>query len=68
MAMGGGLLPDNKRFAVAANYGTFAGKNAFALTGLTRVTDNIVLSGSAGFGTGDEANQYGGRVGMQFAW
>jgi len=35
MAMGGGFLPDSKKFAVAVNYGTFAGQNAMAFTGLT---------------------------------
>ena len=34
MAMGGGFLPDNKKFAVAANYGAFAGESGLALIGL----------------------------------
>ncbi len=68
MAMGGGFLPDSKKFAVAANYGTFAGQSAFALTGLVRISDNIVASGAFAYGTGDQANQFGGRAGVQFAW
>ena len=68
MAMGGGFLPDNKKFALAANYGAFAGQNALAVTGLLRVTDNVVFSGSAGFGVGNQTNEIGGRVGMQIAW
>src|SRR6185295_12551359 len=63
MAMGGGFLPDNKRFAIAANYGTFAGQGALALTGLARITDNIVVSGSAGYGLRNDGNLLGGRVG-----
>jgi autotransporter adhesin len=68
MAMGGGFLPDNKKYAIAANYGTFAGQNGVALTGLARITDRVVLSGSVGYGIGPDANQFGGRVGAQFAW
>jgi autotransporter adhesin len=68
MAMGGGFLPDNKRFAVATSYGTFSGQNAVALTGLARLSENIVLSGSAGYGMGADAERFGGRVGMQVAW
>ena len=68
MAMGGGFLPDNKKFAVAANYGAFAGESGIALTALARLTDNVVLSGSAGYGEGPDADQFGGRVGVQFAW
>jgi autotransporter adhesin len=66
MAMGGGFLPENKRFAIAANYGAFSGQGAMAFTGLVRVTDNIVLNGSLGYSP--EQNSYGGRVGGQIAW
>jgi hypothetical protein len=68
MAMGGGFLPDNKTFAVAANYGGFAGQNALGLTGLARLTDNLVLSGSLGYTVVNETTQLGGRVGVQLAW
>jgi autotransporter adhesin len=68
MAMGGGFLPDNKKFAVSTNYGTFAGQSALGLTGLVRVTNNLVLSGSAGFAPVNDTNQFGGRVGLQYAW
>jgi autotransporter adhesin len=68
MAMGGGFLPDNKRFAVAANYGAFAGQGALGLTGLARLSDSIVLSGSFGYSVVNSSNEYGGRVGVQFAW
>ena len=66
MAMGGGFLPDNKKYALAMNYGAFAGR-AGAL-GLMRLTDNVVLSGSASYGAGPDASQFGGRVGVQLAW
>ncbi len=39
-----------------------------ALIGLARITDNVVLSGSASFGAGPDASQFAGRVDMQFAW
>jgi hypothetical protein len=68
MAMGGGFLPDNKRFAIATNYGSFSGQSAVALTGLARLSDNVVLSGSAAYGMGIDAERFGGRVGMQYAW
>ena len=68
MAMGGGFLPDNKSFAVAANYGTFSGQNAMGLTGLLRASNNIVLSGSLGFTPVNSTNEFGGRVGVQYSW
>jgi autotransporter adhesin len=68
MAMGGGFLPDNKKFAVAVNYGGFAGESGMAVTALARVTNNIVVSGSLGYGIGPDANQFGGRGGLQYAW
>jgi autotransporter adhesin len=68
MAMGGGFLPDNKHFAVASNYGTFAGQSAVAMTALARLSDNVVLSGSASYGVRTDVNQFGGRVGVQMAW
>lgn len=68
MAMGGGFLPDSKKFAVAANYGGFAGQSALGLTGLARLTDNLVLSGSLGYTVVNNNNEYGGRVGLQVAW
>ncbi len=68
MAMGGGFLPDNKRFALATNYGTFAGQSAVAMTAFARLSDNVVLSGSASYGLRSDVSQFGGRVGMQVAW
>ena len=68
MAMGGGFLPDNKTLAVAANYGTFAGGNAMGLTGLYRLTGNIVVSGSMGVAPVNNTTEFGGRVGVQYSW
>ena len=68
MAMGGGFLPDNKKFALAANYGAFGGESGLAVTGLYRLTGDAVLTGSAGYGMGPDAGQFGGRAGVQFAW
>lgn len=68
MAMQGGFLPDNKRFAVAANYGTFAGENALGLTGLYRLTGSIVVSGSMGLAPVNNTTDFGGRVGVQYSW
>jgi hypothetical protein len=67
MAMGGGFLPDNKKFAFAVNYGAFSGQSGAAFTGLARVTDNIVASAALGYGF-DGSAQFGGRAGLQFAW
>jgi trimeric autotransporter adhesin len=66
--MGGGFLPDNKKFALAANYGGFAGESGFAVTGLYRLTNSAVVSASAGYGIGPDASQFAGRAGIQFAW
>ena len=66
MAMGGGGLPDNKKYALGINYGTFAGQNALALQSALRLSENIVASGAVGFGI--DQKQVGGRVGVQFAW
>ena len=68
MAMGGGFSPDNKTLAVAANYRTFAGGNAMGLTGLYRLTGNIVVSGSMGVAPVNNTTEFGGRVGVQYSW
>jgi trimeric autotransporter adhesin len=68
MAMGGGFLPDSKKFALAVNYGEFQGESGFAFTALGRVTNNIVVSGSASVGEGINAGGFGARVGVQYAW
>ena len=57
-----GTLPDNKRYAVSANWGGYHGTNAFAATALLRINDNIVLNG--GVGVGLTKGDVGGRVGV----
>lgn len=66
IALGGGTLPDNKRFALSANWGGFRGENAAGVTGLLRVTDNLVINGGVGFGFSEGG--VGGRVGATLAW
>ena len=41
---------------------------ALAMTALARLSDNVVLSGSASYGMRTDVNQFGGRVGAQVAW
>ena len=66
IAMGGSALPDNKRYAISANYGTFRGENAFAGSLAIRITDNLVANGAVG--TGLARGGVGGRVGATFSW
>jgi surface antigen len=66
IAMGTTALPDNKRFAVTANFGTFRGENAFGASAAVRVTDFLVAN--AAVGTGLARGGVGGRVGATFAW
>ena len=66
VAMGGGTLPDNKKFAISSNWGTFRGENAMSLTGMARISQNVVINGgvAAGFQQGGVA----GRAGVTYAW
>jgi trimeric autotransporter adhesin len=66
IALGGGVLPDNKKFAISANWGAYNGTNAFGATGYFRVTDNIVVNG--GLGAGLTKGDVGGRVGVTLTW
>jgi hypothetical protein len=66
IAMGGSALPDNKRFAISANWGNFAGENAFGGMAQMRVTDNFVAN--AAVGAGFARGGIGGRVGGTLAW
>ncbi len=67
IALGGGTwLPENKRFAISGNFGTFRGQNAFGGSFQARVTDNLVLN--AGIGAGFQQGGVGGRVGASYAW
>ena len=66
IALGGAALPDNKTFALTANYGTFRGENAFGGGMQMRVSENLVLNGAVGVGFA--RGGVGGRAGATFAW
>jgi trimeric autotransporter adhesin len=66
IAMGGSALPDNKRFAISANWGNFSGENAFGGMAQMRISDNFVAN--AAIGAGFARGGIGGRVGGTFAW
>ncbi len=66
MALAGGFLPDQKTFAIGFNYGTFQRQNAAAISTHLRLSEHVVLSGGLSYGV--EAQQFGGRAGMLFAW
>ena len=66
IALGGASLPDNKRYAISGNFGTFRSETAFGGVFQFRVSDNIVLN--AGVGGGFRYGGVGGRGGATFAW
>lgn len=66
IALGGGFLPDNKRFAISTNWGTFRGENAASVIAHLRVNEFMVFNG--GFASGFQHGGMGGRMGATFAW
>jgi autotransporter adhesin len=66
MALSGGFIPDNKRYAIAVNWGGYHGTSAFGAIGLFRISDNLVIDG--GVGVGVTKGDVGGRVGLTYAW
>jgi trimeric autotransporter adhesin len=66
MALGGGFIPDNKRYAISVNWGGYHGTSAFGAIGLFRVSDNLIIDG--GVGVGVTKGDVGGRVGLTYAW
>ena len=67
VALGGAnFLPDNKRFAVTANFGTFRSQYALAVQGQLRVNDWVVVNG--GVGAGFKQGGVAGRAGVTMAW
>ena len=66
IALGAAALPDNKRYAITANVGTFRGESAFGGSAQFRVSDNLVLN--AGIGAGFREGGVGARVGATWAW
>jgi YadA head domain repeat (2 copies)/YadA-like membrane anchor domain len=65
IALGGSTLPDNKRFAISANWGGFRGENAAGFTGLLRLNEDWVANGGVGFGFG--RGGVGGRAGVTYS-
>jgi hypothetical protein len=66
IALGAAALPDNKRYAITANVGTFRGQSAFGGSAQLRVSDNLVLN--AGIGAGFSEGGVGARIGATWAW
>jgi hypothetical protein len=66
MAISGGILPNDKSFALSGNLGFFEGESALAVSGSARVSDNLQIN--AGLGVGLGQNTTGGRVGFTLAW
>jgi hypothetical protein len=68
LAMGGSpvALPCNKTLAVSANWGTFEGHNALAISGVGRVAEDVYLNGGIGIGANEGTS--GGRAGVTYAW
>ena len=66
IAMGGSVLPSDKKYAISANWGTFRGENAIGLAGQMRLNQYVVLNG--GVGAGFAQGGVGGRAGLTVAW
>lgn len=66
LALGGGFIPDNKRYAIAVNWGGYHGTSAFGAIGLFRINDNFIVDG--GVGVGVSKGDVGGRVGLTYTW
>jgi autotransporter adhesin len=66
LAMGGGALPDNKKFALSMNVGTFSGQSGGAVSAQYRLADNVILD--AGVGAGFAQGGVGARGGLTVAW
>lgn len=60
-------LPYGKNVAVSAQWGTFAGQNAMAFSGIARLMDdNLFLTGGVGVGLNE--GTIGGKAGLMMAW
>ena len=60
------VLPNEKNYALGAQWGYFGGQNAAAVGGTVRLRDDVFLSGGMGVGLGK--GQVGGRAGISAAW
>lgn len=66
IALGGGALPDNKKFAISTNWGNFRGQNAVGVAAQLRLTNYAVAN--IGVGGGFAQGGIGSRAGVTFAW
>jgi trimeric autotransporter adhesin len=66
IAMGGSVLPSDKKFAISTNWGTFRGENAMSLNAQMRLSEYVVVNG--GVGAGFAQGGVGGRAGVTVAW
>jgi autotransporter adhesin len=65
MAMAGAVLPAGKNYALSGGWGTYRGENAFAASGVARLTDNLYAQAAIGLGM---KGGVGGRLGLTLAW
>jgi hypothetical protein len=66
IALGGGALPADKKFAISTNWGTFRGENAMGLSAQMRLNDYVVMNGGVAAGFAERG--VGGRAGLTVAW
>ena len=66
IAMGGGFLPNDKKFAISTNWGTFRGENA-ASAGRAFRASPTTSSLNGGVAIGFAQGGVGGRAGVTFA-
>ncbi|MDQ0302763.1 autotransporter adhesin [Ancylobacter polymorphus] len=67
MAMDTPTLPNGKNMAVSAQWGTFGGQNALALSSIARIADDSFFVTGA-IGVGFNEGTVGGKAGLLFAW
>ena len=60
------VLPNERNYALGAQWGYFGGQNAAAVGGTVRLKDDVFFSGGMGIGLGK--GQVGGRAGISAAW
>jgi hypothetical protein len=66
IALGGAVLPADKKFAISTNWGNFRGQNAVGVAAQYRLTDHAVAN--VGVGGGFAQGGVGSRAGVTFAW
>ena len=67
MAMSGGVgLQPGETFRVNANWGTWDGDNAVAVSGTYRASRRFMINAAAG--SGSDGEKFGGRAGISFGW